>query len=307
MTNQNINKQIANQLISDVYSRYPDWKQPELKFPPPIYSSKLSSVDLTNKQMAQVPFDDIRKSVLCGTIIGDSSFIIPKNYKNARFQAKHSTRQIAWFTWKYLVLLKELTNESGVQYTPPDGYQLSSPFKDSELVLGKLKIASKADLKLTELHKFICVKNRKTIMRSWLNHMNNYFLMTVWLDDGSLYNGRQGLISFNSAPEAEQNIFRDYLLAVWEIHTKLEVKSDRPVLTNGQPNYEIKISDQESLERLLRLVAPVIPVREMLYKVCFLPKEQSTLQRWRTELPNLVRPEFKQDIIDFYNDKLGLV
>ncbi|MCA2859486.1 MAG: hypothetical protein IM447_09580 [Microcystis sp. M005S1] len=293
-------KQIAYKVISDVYLRYPSWKDEQLVLPSPIYPSTLDSVDLTNKQMAQVPFDDIRKSVLCGTIIGDTSLSIEKKYKNARFQSKHSTRQAEWFTWKFRVLLKELTNESGVIFTPPDGYQAGSPLRPGENVLGKLKIHSKAHVKLTELHKVICVNNRKKMQRSWLNHMNNYFLMTVWLDDGSLYNGRQGQICFNSVPVAEQNIFRAYLQSVWNINTKLEVKSDQPVLTNGQTNYVINIQEQESLKRLLRLVAPVVPVREMLYKVCFCQKEPSELERWKTELLNLVRPEFKQDVMDFY-------
>ena len=305
------NKKIAQKIIDDAFTRYPEWKQEPLILPKPVYSSKLANVDISKKQMAQVPLDEITKSVLCGTIISDTAFRIDDGYANARFQVRHSTRQQTWFVWKYLVILKEFTNQTGVIYTPPDGYQVNnssverpSLLREGEVILGKLKIASKAHPKLTELHRVICVKNRKTIQRSWLNHMNNYFLMTLWLDDGSLSNGRQGVICFNSTPEQEQVIFRDYLLTVWNIKTRLRTKSDKPFMENGKPNLEIVIEDEDSLQNLLRLVAPVIPVREMLYKVCFVPKDQNLLQRWKTELVGLVKPDFRQYVDDFYATKI---
>lgn len=293
-------KNLVKNLIDKAFKLYPSWQQ-ALNLPKPIYPAKLAGVVISNKQMAQVPLDEIRKSVLCGTLLSDSSFRINKGYANARFQARHSTRQYTWFVWKYLVLLKEFTNTTGVIFQYPDGYQVNSPLKPGEEILGKLKIASKADPKLTELHKVVCVHNVKTIQRSWLNHMNSYFLMTIWLDDGSLYNGCQGLICFSSTPVAEQNVFRQYLLAVWGIKTSLQ--DTGKVMKNGQINYRITIDKIDSLLKLLRLIAPIIPVREMLYKVCFIPKNNpSLLQRWKTELLGLVRPEFCQDIEDFYKN-----
>jgi hypothetical protein len=296
-------KEIGAQLIQNVYKRYPEWEQQNLTLPKQISPIKLNKVFINKKLMAKVPLDPIHKSVLCGTLFGDTSFSINKGYANARFQAKHSTRQVEWFTWKYLVLLKEFCSISSVVYTPPDGYQRNSPLKPGETILGKLKLASKVSETLTSLHSVICKNNRKTIKRSWLNHMNNYFLMTLWLDDGSLYNDRQGVFCLNSTPAAQQRILREYLLTVWDIQTEMRVKKSQPTLKNGLPNYVIHIKDQTSLMRLLRLVAPIIPVREMLDKVCFFPKNPSLLQRWRTELENLVRPEFKQYVIDYYNAK----
>ncbi len=294
-------KMLARSFTDKAFVLYPEWNQ-TLVLPKPIYSSKLLNVNLSKKQMAQVPIDEIPKSILCGTVLGDASFRVDQGYANARFQSRHSTRQYTWFTWKYLVILKDFTDRDAVIFQKSDGYQSKSELKPGEniQIIGKLKIASKADPKLTELHKILCVKNRKQIQRFWLNHMNNYFLMTVWLDDGSLTNGRQGLISFNSAPIDQQNIFREYLLSVWGIETSLQ--DTGKVMTNGQPNCRISIDNIESLLTLLRLVAPVIPVREMLYKVFFVPKNNpSLLQRWRTELKGLVRPEFAADVDKFYD------
>jgi LAGLIDADG DNA endonuclease family len=316
MTSNKTTKQIARSFTDKAFALYPEWNQP-LVLPKPIYSSKLTNVNLSNKQMSQVPIDEITKSVLCGTILGDSSFRIDKGYANARFQSRHSTKQFTWFTWKSLVILKDFTNRDAVLFQEQDGYQLSTTcFKSgfypdqaqaklelnryAENILGKLKIASIADPKLTVLHKLICVNNRKKIQRFWLNHMNNYFLMTVWLDDGSLMNRRQGLISFNSAPIDEQNVFREYLLSVWGIETSLQ--DTGKIMTNGQANCRISIKNIESLLTLLRLVAPVIPVHEMLYKVYFVPENNpSLLQRWRTELKGLVRPEFAAYVDNYYD------
>jgi hypothetical protein len=303
------NKQIAVSFIDKAFALYPEWNS-NYNLPEPIKPEALANVDISKKKMAQVPLTDIEKAVLCGTILADTSFGIDTNFVNARFQSRHSTRQYTWFVWKFYVILKEFTNRSGIVYTKPDGYQAASPLQPGEGMpspvgawpyLGKLKIASKVHTTLTALHGIICKKNRKTIERSWLNHMNNYFLMTVWLDDGSITNGRQGVLSFNSTPVKEQDIFREYLLKVWGVETSLQ--DTGLVMQNGQKSYRITIDNQDSLLRLLRYVAPVVPVREMLYKVCFMSKVNPSLsQRWKTELKSLVRPEFVAEIDKIYAD-----
>lgn len=302
MSNNN-NKQIAGAIVDMAMSKYPTWGDlSNFKLAPAKQPTNMQKVDLSSKEMAQVPLDNITKGVLCGTICGDSSININKGYKNARFQSRHSTKQAEWFSWKFFVILKDFVNKSAVIYTRPGGYQPQTSGVQSSYPEGKLKIASKAHPTLTKLHKVVCVNNKKSLQRSWLNHMNDYFLMTVWLDDGSLYNGRQGLISFNSFPVAEQQTFRKYLLTAWGIETYLQ--DTGKFLKNGHKNYRIHIKDQDNLEKLLRIVAPIIPVKEMLYKVCYAPKEESKLQRWRTELKGLVKPEFVDFIDKFYDNLL---
>lgn len=296
MTTKEERKKIAVSFMDKAFKLYPEWKS-GYNLSKPVYPQALANVDISKKQMAQVPLTDIEKSVLCGTILGDTSFTIDKGYANARFQCRQSTRQFTWFCWKFYVILKEFVNPSAINYSEPDGYQKSKRLL-GETILGKLKIASKAHYKLTALHGVICNKNRKTIERSWLNHMNNYFLMTIWLDDGSITNGRQGVLSFNAAPKAEQDIFREYLLKVWGIETSLQDTGE--VMANGKPNYRITIDNQESLFKLLRYIAPVVPVREMLYKVCFVSENKDLSQRWKTELKSLVRPEFIAEIDKIY-------
>lgn len=291
-------KKIAKAYIEKALQLYPEWQA--LKNLPAISPETLKTVNLSNKRLAQLPLDNNTLSVLCGTVSSDASLNINDGYKNARFQLRHSTRQYTWFTWKCFVALEQFTKISGVNFSLPDGYQAKSKSLPGE-VLGKLKIASTADPILTELRNIICVGDKVKLQRFWLNHMNNYFLMTVWLDDGSLMNGRQGVICFNSYSKEEQQIFREYLLNVWGIKTRLE--NTGKTMANGQPNYRICILDQDSLLELLRLVAPVVPVKEMLFKVCFVPDgNPDLLQRWKTELLTLVRPEFRDDIEKYYSD-----
>lgn len=312
------NKATSKDIINRVFENYPEWSNGSYTLPQPISPASLQNVKISAKQTAQVPIDKIAKSVLCGTLLGDTSLDIYKGYANARFQARHSTTQASWFVWKYLVILKNYTNRDAVLYTPPDGFQLflnnveKTRTTQNTDAYGKLRITSKVDADLTALHKIVCGKKNgrtvKQIQRKWLNHMNNYFLMTLWLDDGSLYNKRQGVISLEGFPEAQQDVFRNYLQNVWDIETIKQYSEI--VAKNGlkKSHCRIHIKDQENLLKLLRLVAPVIPVKEMLYKVCFVPNiskigNVSLLQRWRTELKGLVRPEFVGWIDNYYDNQ----
>ena len=263
---------------------------------PPL---SLQKVNLSAKQMAQIPIPDLQKSVLCGTCLGDSSIRIQPKYKNARIQSRHSTRQSEWFFWKWTVCLKDYTKGIGsITFQDPDGYQLKSREREDEY-LGKLKVSTKADPRLTALHSIICKNNKESVQRYWLNHMTDYFLMTVWLDDGSLYNDRQGEICLDSLPHDQQLVFVDYLKKVWGVEAYC--KNTNQKMANGLDRYRICIKDQESVLKLLRVVAPIIPVKEMLYKVMFVPiNNTDLLQRWASEVSELVLPEFRDYVKEHY-------
>jgi hypothetical protein len=290
---------ITSNLLGEFKTKYPQYFNENYKIAEPKFPEKLKKVDLSNKQMAQIPINPIQKSVLSGTCLADSSLRIQPKYKNARIQNRHSSRQASWFFWKWTVCLKDfIKDEKAIQFQDSDGYQSKSQIKDAK-VIGKLKIVTKAHSDLTALHSVICKNNRETVSRSWLNHMNDYFLMTVWLDDGSLYNKRQGVICLDSTPEYQQKVFIDYLKSVWEIEAYLQ--DTKTKMSNGLTRYRICIKDQESLLRLLRIIAPIIPVEEMLYKIMFVPFNNSgLLQRWASEVTELVMPEFRSYISKEY-------
>lgn len=261
---------------------------------------KLSKVLLKNKQIAQINMGHIEKSVFCGTCVGDSRFQINKHYANARLQCGHSTKQSAWFFWKFVVCLKDYCYglESVVfqsEFQTADGKQKPTlnPYK------GKLKIATKANPTLTELYHIIYKKKKLKIKRNWLNHMNNYFLMTLWLDDGSLYNQRQGVFCLDTIDLAEQKILSIYFKKVWNFQCVIREKSGKS--NAGHKQYRLHIKDQQNLLIFLRIIAPIIPIKHMLYKVLFVPKNNiDLLQRWVSEISQLVHPNFQTYVIDYY-------
>lgn len=297
-------RNIVNDLYEKYKEQYPQY-QKNYSMPKPKAPSTLEKVDLSNKEMAKISIPDLQKSVLCGTCLADSSLRINRGYKNARIQCRHSSRQASWFFWKWTFCLKEFTNGlSSITFQNPDGYQSKSIENEGES-LGKLKVATKADVKLTALHSILCKKNREVIERRWLNHMTDYFLMVVWLDDGSLLNRRQGVICLDSIPEDQQKVFVAYLKTVWGIEAYCKNTEER--MSNGEFRHRIHIKDTNSLLRLLRIVAPIIPVKEMLYKVMFVPvNDTDLLQRWASEVEELVLPEFRDYIKEEYKKLMTL-
>ena len=272
-----------------------------VQLPPAKKPASLANVDISKKQMAQVPIPEPQKSVICGSILGDSSISIDSGYANARVANRHSTRQFDWFFWKWLVCLKDFINGLGtVQVQNPDGYQAKTPLLPGETFLGKLRVVSKACPQLTALRVVVCDNaGKKSIERNWLNHMTDYFLMTLWCDDGSLMHRNQGVISLESTPSPQLEILRDYLRKVWGVETRLErsqQSAKSPVL-----GYRLAFVNQDNLLKFLRIVAPIIPVKSMLNKVLFVPTNNpDLLQRWATELEGLVLPQFREDVRKFY-------
>lgn len=273
----------------------------DIKSLKPTLPYKLSKIDLSKKEMAQIKLDPVIKSILCGTIICDGSIGISKGYTNARIQMRHSTRQTEWFMWKVFYAFPNITEKS-IVFQKPDGYQENSSEKRGE-ILGKWKVSSGATSELTALYNIICKngKGNKKMERFWLNHMNDYFLMTIWLDDGGLVGHRQGVIAFYYLSQAELQVFADYMLAVWDIKCNVISAPSRATKTNPNP-FQVNIADLDNLEKLLRIVAKIVPVKSMLYKVCLYPIESSHLQRWTSELKTLVRQEWHAEIDQIYSD-----
>lgn len=274
---------------------YPNLDVEQLK---PTYPLSLKGVNLTKKEMAGLNIHPVTLSVLCGTVFGDSTFKIYKGYANARLTARHSTRQTEWVMWKAFCAFGKYTTENCLTYQKQGGKQRDTVANPGE-ILGKWAFRTAVDPELTKLHDIIVPNNQKKVQRFWLNHMNDYFLMTLWLDDGSLSSGRQGTICVNSMPMDQAQCLGNYLETVWGVKCHVDdVASKRTVTNPVSP--QIYISDLHNLEKLLRIIAPIIPVKSMLYKVCLKPKDSSRLQRWTSELKTLVRQEWYSEIDTIY-------
>lgn len=298
---------LVNLIVNEFKEKYPEFiddlkiKESLLQKPPGLPNS----LDLSQSRITKLNLNPLILSVLCGTVLGDASLSIQKGYINARFQYRHSTRQTEWFMWKTLGPLNcfVLHNPSGagsaladpgnnlnsIQFQIPDGHQEKSSPIGGEC-LGKLKVSSLTSTILTSLHQIISKNNKICIERHWLNHMNAYFLMTLWLDDGSLLNKRQGYFCLYSTPESELIILANYIKSVWHIDCTVQR------VPSKKNSFHIAIKDQDNLYKLMQVIAPLIPVKTMLYKVCFYPTNQNLLERWTTEIKTLVRNEWHQEI-----------
>lgn len=298
----NAAKEIVRLTVLAFERRYPDLEVEKLPRPSP---SLLESrgVDLKNKEPSNLGMDPIVMSSICGTVFGDSSLAIHSGYSNARIQFRHSSRQSDWFMWKCCCILKGFhgnakTPYSSITFQKPDGKQHEAGRIGGEM-LGKFKLMSHAREDLTGLHKVLYEKGKKTMKRSWLNHMNAYFLMVLWLDDGGLVGNRQGVISLNSTPFDQCEILVEYLEKAWGINCKTVEVSSKSTKTN-QNAYQIVIEDLENLEKLLKIIAPLIPIKSMLYKVCIYYKDSSDRQRWTSELKGLIRDEWHEYLDEYY-------
>lgn len=292
-------KQVSQYYIRRWKERYPNCSLdtlPPLKDPP-----KMENVKLDKKEMAQTGVHPITVSVLCGTLFGDAS--LDRSKGKPRIQMRHSTRQSEWFFWKCFCGLQGYVQETSVSFELPDGYQSASPPIGGEL-LGKLHTATLRQPELATLLDIVA-KPHKEIKRSWLNHMNAYFLMTLWLDDGSLvsYNS-EGEWCLNSTPLDQAEILVDYFETVWGFKCQALIVPSRVTKTNPNP-VSITFVDQDQLEIFLRIIAPLVPVESMLYKVCFCPIDRSRQQRWASELKTLVRTEWHPTIDAILNYNLA--
>src|SRR3989338_4063639 len=89
------------------------------------------------------------KEIILGSLLGDGSLRIHKNYKNARFSFRHSIHQKDYFFWK----LSQLKDVSG------ENCYWESKDKD-EFGGKKLRYQSIATQELTDMYNLICKNGR---------------------------------------------------------------------------------------------------------------------------------------------------
>jgi len=233
---------------------------------------------LSRKRFSQINLDSQVKMVLLGSLLGDGSINIQKNYANARFQMRHSVKQESWFNWK-VSILGCLGTDKAVHKQAPDGFQ-----KNSKNPAGKLHkvlvFQTKEKPILSEIFKVVQKGGKKYIKRSWLNHLDAEALMVWWLDDGSLVkNCKNGIFCTQGFSKTEVKILSQYLKKVWRINTTLCFKSSvskikKPVLRLNTTN----------LVKFLRIIMPYVPVESMLYKLCIGYVDHEHQQRWISEI-----------------------
>lgn len=224
-----------------------------------------------------VPSLSVRaKEIIFGSLLGDGSIEINKNYHNARFSFGHSVKNKSYFFWK----VKELKEISG-----KNCWWLQRD--------GKYRYQSKAMEELTEIFNFVQRKGKFKIRRRWLNLLTPLSLTVWWCDDGSLIrNSRQGVFCTDKFSLKEQKILARYLYKVWGIRVKIgKTKRKRGY-------YRLYIRSTEMLKKFLRLILPHLPVKEMLLKTILLYRDSQLQERWISEVIQLSK--FPRETIEYY-------
>lgn len=224
-----------------------------------------------------VSLSDQTFALVLGSLLGDGSLKLHTGYVNARFSFRHSTKQRAYFEWKARQCAEISGNRSVFAQTDDGGFSK----------LPKLRYQSQALPALTDLYQLTHDKKQFRIQRRWLNRMSSLSLAIWWQDDGSLIgNGKRGVFCTDGFSEESVKLLARYLQVSWGIQTHVA-----PILRtwNGRqyPQYRLWIRSSEELKKFLRIIAPHIEVKDMLYKVLVLYKDPELQQRWISELAGL--------------------
>lgn len=228
------------------------------------------------------------KAIIFGSLLGDGSLRIDKNYKNARFSFRHSLSQKDYFFWK-VNEMKEIIPDKGVHFQEKDGFQKKG---------GKLIFQSKATEALTEIYHLTHRRNQLVIRRKWLNLMTPLSLMVWWLDNGSIIgNGRRGVFCTDKFSLKEQKILKRYLSKVWNVKTNIG-RISRLHQGKKKDYYRLWIRSAKELQKFLEIILPEMKIESMLSKVLLLYHESELQQRWISKVSQMTG--FSREIVEKY-------
>ena len=247
----------------------------------------------SRKRFNQINLSMSTKQIILGSILGDGSLKIAKNYKNARFSERHSIVQEEYLKWKFNQLKVELNGTLSI----------SKPEKNSYSKKAKIIYQSTTNENLIALHHLTHVKNKKVIKRNWLNNLDALALAIWWCDDGSLnVLKNQGVFCTDSFTYKEHLLLVRYLEVDWGIHCKI---IENPVKNKDKEiiriDNRLRFSTFQNLQAFFRIILPFIPVSTMLYKIMICYDDPEYQQRWISEIKQAL-PNFSYEITTMYEE-----
>lgn len=134
------------------------------------------------KEIKEVQFSDLQKSIIIGSILGDGCLRIPKRGKNAYFTEKHCEDQLQYLQWKK-DLLKPFASDK--VYMSKGGNHVINDVKCTTQNTHKFSTISHPYL--TELWKKFYNGNGNKVIHYDIESMINIMVIAIWIcDDGSL-------------------------------------------------------------------------------------------------------------------------
>lgn len=235
-----------------------------------------------------VPLLETTKEIILGSLLGDGSLNIHKNYKNARFSFRHSILQKEYFLWK-ANMLSDIFSDKNIFIQDNDGGYSKNK---------KMRFQSRALPQLTEINTLVRKRGKFHIRRKWLNQMTPLSLAVWWFDDGSIIsNGRKGVFCTDGFEKKQVERLSQYLKIVWNIQSTVAPVGAKRDGTKKQ-YYRLWIRSSEELKKFLRIILPVVEVEAMLPKVILLYKDEQLQQRWISEIAN--NTNFSKKTIEKY-------
>lgn len=247
-------------------------------------------INLSRKKLSLISLSDQCKAIIYGSLLGDGSLQLQKNYRNARFSIRHSIVQEEYFLWK-VNALQEIASDRSIQMSERSGFKCLNK---------SLLFQSRALPQLTEIHDITHDKNRLLIQRRWLNHLTPLSLAVWWLDDGSLIsNNRKGVLCTDGFDEKSVLLLARYLKVVWDVdaHVGPIVRHREDRNYSKQEYYRLWFGTEE-LKKFLRIILPCIPAC-MVRKVLLLYKDTEFQQRWISEILERNSNISENDIVRF--------
>jgi hypothetical protein len=214
------------------------------------------------------------REIILGSLLGDGSLRLQKNYKNARFSFRHSIKQKEYFLWK----AQELKEISGSQCVwlqkGRDGWGQD-----------KLCYQSVAYEELTKIYLLTHSSDHLKIRRKWLNKLSPLSLCVWWLDAGSLVSDcRQGVLCTDRFTFKELLIVVRYFRKVWHINFHIGRVAQSGARSH---QYRLWLRSSEELKKFLWIILPHFRVPSMLPKVLILYKDPQLQERWISEVCQL--------------------
>lgn len=227
---------------------------------------------------------------LLGGLLGDGSLKIQKNYRNARYQIRHSIAQREYLEWKQKQLEEVALLKLQVQKA--DGFS----------ALQKISLQSKAHPELTKIHSVVCKNNTLCIQRDWLNALDELALLIWWLDDGSLVSKRkQGCFCTDNFCLQEVELLKQWLEERWNIATKVtgikKVNGNKPVY------YRLYFNTTE-VKKLFNLIMPHLEVGTMVNKFTLKYNNFDYQQRWICTMKDKMPEKMHKEIDQWYTVSL---
>lgn len=216
------------------------------------------------------PLSDRCRAIILGSLLGDGSLKLHKPYQNARFSFRHSANQKEYFLWKVRELKEISANADTWEQADKSGFGKA-----------KLRYQSAALPELTELYRLTHKRGKLRVRRKWLNQLTPLSLCVWWLDDGSLLNGRQGVLCTDGLSYEDLLTIVRYFRVVWGLHPRI----GRVARTGPRSQqYRLWFRSVEELRKFLRIILPHVPVPSMLKKVLLLYRDPELQQRWISEV-----------------------